>query len=167
MLPNLSNSSQCVKDPTAENNQFSQRGFQHAGQRQRSRARGARSSAAESAEQEQLNRFIGVTCAWHDSSLIHGKEEHEQPDVGTVMAAGRRQAARDGAGVVSSRRTWPKARGQQKQRCKWYGYFPTDRLTEKGRIVIRILFSDIRMFFRIPDTDSDTLFGYRIRIQYG
>ena len=114
MLPNLSNSSQCVKDPTAENNQFSQRRFQHAGQRQRSRARGAGSSAAESAEQEQLNRFIGVTCAWHGSSLIHGKEEHEQPDVGTVVAVGRRQAARDGAGVVSSRRTRPMARGQQK-----------------------------------------------------
>ena len=53
-------------------------------------------------------------CAWHGSSLIHGKEEHEQPDVGTVVAAGRRQAARDGAGVVSSRRTRPMARGQQK-----------------------------------------------------
>jgi len=41
------------------------------------------------------------------------------------------------------------------------------RPTERGRIVIRILFSDIRIFLEYPNMISDTLFGYRIRIQYG
>ena len=117
MLPNLSNRSQCVKEPTAENNQFSQRRFQHAGQRQRSRARGARSSAAESAEQEQLNRFIGVTCAWHDSSLIHGKEEHKRPDVSWPPGAGKPLEMEQGQSVAGGLGQWRGASRRSQDRC--------------------------------------------------